>query len=345
MANPNMEAIIEAAPQNPLIQNTLLKMDLKLTHYRNPACSISGGSDSDIMMDIIERVRGDRPVTYVFFDTGIEMAATKRHLDELREKYGLQIIERGAVIPVVRGCRQFGLPFLSKMVSDYLGRLQEHGFQWEDESFTRLTIRYPNCRAALRFWCNAWGENEGDDSRFNINKIAYLKEFIMEHPPNFKISDKCCKGSKKDTAHLCDTEFDACLKIIGERRAEGGKRATTHNSCFSAATDDQIATYRPLFFWSDADKAECAEYYGVTYSDAYTVYGLPRTGCAGCPFGSNFENELIVLHEHEPKLACAVENIFGASYEYTRAYREYRDRCKARDKTEVRGQVGFDDAV
>lgn len=341
MGSPNMDAIIEAAPQNPLLQNTLLKMDLKLTHYRNPVCSVSGGSDSDIMIDIIERVRGDRPVTYVFFDTGIEMAATKRHLDELREKYGIEIIKRGAVIPVAKGCREHGLPFLSKAVAENIDRLQQHGFRWEDAPYWRLALRYPGCTAALKWWCNEWG----DDSRFNIDRFPYLKDFMLANPPKFRISKRCCQGSKKDTAHLCDTEFSAHLKIIGERRAEGGQRATAHSSCFTAATDDQIATYRPLFFWSDADKAEYAEYYGVTYSDAYTVYGLPRTGCAGCPFGSNFETELAVLHEHEPKLANAVESIFGASYEYMRAYRAYRDRCKARDKTEVRGQIGFDDAV
>lgn len=89
-----MEEIIEGAPNNPLIQNTLLKMDLKLRYYRNPVCSVSGGSDSDIMIDIIERVRGDRPVTYVFFDTGIEYEATKRHLDDSETKYGIKIERR-----------------------------------------------------------------------------------------------------------------------------------------------------------------------------------------------------------------------------------------------------------
>lgn len=329
----NMEAVIEAAPNNPLIQNTLLKMDLKLRYYRNPVCSVSGGSDSNIMTDIIERVRENRPVTYVFFDTGIEYAATKRHLDELEAKYNIKIERRKAVVPVPKGCKEYGLPFISKMVSENIDRLQKHGFQWEDEPLEVLDPRYPGCRAALRWWCNDYEP----DSKFNISACAYLKEFLIENPPKMRISKHCCQGAKKDTAALLETEYNCGMKIIGERRAEGGQRATAHSTCFDIPTEDSIATYRPLYFWSDADKLEYKNWYGVQYSDCYEIYGLPGTGCAGCPFGSNFETELKVIDEYEPKLSTAVHNIFDASYEYTRAYREYRDRRKAEEK--LRGQT------
>ena len=58
-------------------------------------------------------------------------------------------------------------------------------------------------------------------------------------------------------------------------------------------------------------------------SRCYTEYGLKRTGCAGCPFGKDFEFELEVIQKYEPKLYKAVNNIFGDSYEYTRKYREF----------------------
>jgi len=64
--------------------------------------------------------------------------------------------------------------------------------------------------------------------------------------------------------------------------------------------------------------------YGVQTSDCYTKYGMQRTGCAGCPFGSRFEEELEIIKIHEPKLCVAANNIFGQSYEYTRAYREFK---------------------
>ena len=45
--------------------------------------------------------------------------------------------------------------------------------------------------------------------------------------------------------------------------------------------------------------------------------------CSGCPYGRDFEEELRIIEEHEPKLYKAVNNIFKDSYEYTRKYREF----------------------
>ena len=50
---------------------------------------------------------------------------------------------------------------------------------------------------------------------------------------------------------------------------------------------------------------------------------MARTGCAGCPFGRDFEFELEIMGKYEPKLFRAVNIIFGSSYEYTRKYREF----------------------
>ena len=55
----------------------------RLTQHPNAICSISGGSDSDILLDLIERSRqmvSHPEVKYCFFNTGLEMAATKRHI-------------------------------------------------------------------------------------------------------------------------------------------------------------------------------------------------------------------------------------------------------------------------
>lgn len=90
------EAVLNAAPENELIRNTMKKADLLLNSYKNPVCSISGGSDSDVMLDLLERVRGNRKITYVFFNTGIEYRATLRHLDDLEAKYGIEIVRRKA---------------------------------------------------------------------------------------------------------------------------------------------------------------------------------------------------------------------------------------------------------
>lgn len=303
---------------NLMIQDAIQVMHNRLSQYERPICSVSGGSDSDIMIDLIEQVK-PHFVTYAFFDTGVEYQATKQHLDYLQERYSIKIERRPAVVPVPLGCKRHGQPFLSKKVSEYIARLQAHEFKWEDKPFEELYAEYPHCKVALRWWCNLWGKG----SSFNISRNKLLKEFMIAFPPWFRISKECCTGAKKKTAHLCDTEFAADLKITGERRAEGGERATANTSCFTPAEKDRIAAYRPLFFISDADKQCYENHYCILHSDCY-IWGMKRTGCAGCPFGSHFETELELIKQYEPRLYGAVNNIFADSYKYTRMYRAFK---------------------
>ena len=325
--------LIEGAPTFE-VQTAFTKGKVVLQSYENIAVSISGGADSDLVMDFVQkilqilRVLGIvKNVKYIFFDTGMEFYATKEHLDFLEAKYGVEIHREKAVVPVPLGVRKYGQPFFSKQVSDYIDRLQRHGFKWEDRPFNELIVEYPKCKAALRWWCNEWGEG----SRFNISRNKYLKEFMVENPPTFKISKKCCEGAKKKTAKRFQKNNDAELSIQGLRKAEGGVRATGVNSCFSSSMGE-MATYRPIFWFSDTDKKQYCEAYGVTHSRCYTQYGLPRTGCACCPFGSNFETELKVAEQYEPKLFKAANKVFGNSYEYTRAYRRFKEEREASER-------------
>ena len=72
----------------------------------------------------------------------------------------------------------------------------------------------------------------------------------------------------------------------------------------------------------------------IVFCTGYEEYALRRTGCAGCPFGRNFEYELEVIGKYEPKLLKAVNNIFGDSYEYTRRYKEFAKEINAKTKAE-----------
>lgn len=95
-----------------------------------------------------------------------------------------------------------------------------------------------------------------------------------------------------------------------------------HKSWFDDNND--IDNYRPLFWYKDSDKEDYERAYGIVHSDCYLEYGLKRTGCCGCPYGRDFENELEIIQKYEPKLYKAVTNIFKDSYEYTRKYYEFR---------------------
>lgn len=100
------------------------------------------------------------------------------------------------------------------------------------------------------------------------------------------------------------------------------KHAEKNYKNYSIKSHDE---WRPLFWLKNADKQQYKEFNGIQYSDCYEVYGLKRTGCFGCPFGSAFEEELKIIEQYEPNLFLAANNIFGKSYEYMRKYREYKE--------------------
>ena len=315
-------------PQNYDIYKSFLVTRDKFNKYEKILCSVSGGSDSDVMLDLFCRYDKDK-VTFVFFDTGLEYKATHEHLKYLEEKYGIEIIRIKAKKPIPLTCRDDGQPVLSKQVSEFISRLQRHNFKWEDKSYDELIKEYPKCSSALKWWC----DDKGEGSMFSIKRNKWLKEFMIANPPDFKISNKCCKYSKKDPVKYFMKENDFDLNCYGVRKAEKGVRASAYKNCFSDNTEkSKIDEYRPIFWYKDKTKEVYEEFFNVIHSKCYTEYGLKRTGCAGCSYGRNFEEELEILKEYEPNLYKAVNNIFGKSYEYTRKYREFAKEMNKNNK-------------
>lgn len=301
----------------------------------SPICSISGGADSDIVLDLIHKVDEDKKVTYFWIDTGLEYLAAKEHLTELEKKYGIEIVRLKPEKPIPTCIKEYGVPFLSKYVSEQMMRLQKHNFQWEDESLEVLLQKYPRCKTALQWWC---GERYSDEngiekiSRFSITRNRFLKEFIMANPPDFPISNKCCDFSKKKPAKRIVKELNADLDMTGIRKAEGGIRSAAYKTCFSECKSKGCDTFRPIFWYTDSDKRDYEDLFNVTHSRCYTEYGLKRTGCVGCPFSKHINEELAVIEQYEPNLYKAAVNLFGKSYEYTRKYREFQKMMKLQEK-------------
>lgn len=348
-----LQELINRAPTQAVL-NSILKTANELRGHSKALASISGGADSDVMLDMLARIDHEDKVQYVFFDTGLEYQATKDHLKYLEEKYGIQIKTQKAVKPIPVCCKEFGQPFLSKVVSRRIDVLQRHGFKFEDKPFEvlldeyceqipeEIALRSPKqycfengkyyrgCSTSIRWWCNAFEKRDGSLGRYNIGYNKYLKEFMVANPPMFKISDKCCDYAKKKVAKAAAENTEADLSIYGVRKAEGGARSEAYKSCFTDRSDEGAPNeFRPIFWYVNEDKRAYEEEFDVTHSKCYTEYGLKRTGCAGCPFGKKFEDELSVIEQYEPKLYAAVNNIFGDSYEYTRKYREFAAKMKA----------------
>lgn len=352
-------ADFEAPAKFQAIQTIVAK---RLMEHPNAVCSYSGGSDSDILIDVIEQARKAfslQPVQYVFFNTGLEMKATKDHVKEVAEKYGVNIETVRPKINIVKAARTYGIPFVSKIMSTGLKEWQRKGVpltiadeyaQAEDKHAKRkeLSERYPHCESLINFLCCC--NREGDprpNIQLVINSSRYMLDFLKEHPPEFKISADCCNYCKKNCAHKYQKNFD--MVITGERRDEGGMRSVPRQGeansqmCFSETANGKYRL-RPLYYVSDADKEWYKERYGIQYSAAYWKYGLTRTGCCGCPISYKAVDDLEMIRPYEPNLVKAAWNIFGDSYRYRQQYNEFKAAKMAEDKRDedrIEGQMSM----
>lgn len=336
-----------------------------LREHPKSICSYSGGADSDILLDLIEQTRKAfdlPPVKYVFFNTGLEMKATKDHVKDIAEKYGVEIEEHRPKINIVMATRKYGVPFVSKIMSSGLSEWQKKGIplsiaqeyeQAEDKAAKRqeLKERYPKCESVINFLCccNSAGEPR-PNIQLVINSSKYMRDFIGEYPPDFQISAKCCDYCKKQVAHEVQKDYE--MVITGERRDEGGMRSVPRKDntalCFTETASGQFRL-RPLYYVSDKDKEWYKQYHGVRYSDAYEVYGLTRTGCCGCPISYKAIDDLEIIRPYEPNVVKAAWNIFGKSYEYRKKYNEYKERRRLEEKQkeesddQIEGQMNITD--
>ena len=306
---------MEGFPRNNTIADNFIRgySIINRSYYDKVMATISGGSDSDVVLDILTRADINKKIDYIWLDTGLEYQATKDHLEYLEEKYGIKIKRVRPKKPIPVAVKEYGQPFCNKRVAGMIGRLQAHNFKWEDAPYEELLRKYPNCKGALDWWCN----------KICNNKL--LKEFLIANPPTFKISDHCCECAKKTPVkHLIQNEGYQ-LNIYGVRKAEGGNRSTAYHSCFGNKSHGKASwdEYRPLYWYTSEDKRDYCEALNIVHSECYTKYGLQRTGCCGCPFGRDFEHELEILEKYEPKLYKAANIIFKDSYEYTRKYHQF----------------------
>ena len=272
-------------PESKAILDAFIISNAKLKRSDKAVVSVSGGSDSDVVVDMVSQLKR-KDVEYVFVNPGLELTATRLHITHLEAKYGINVQRIRPKITIPIACKKYGQPFLNKYVSNMLYRLQRHHFSFTDEPYEVLIKKYPNCKIALDWYCNRHYKG----SRFVISRNRLLKEFLVNFPPYFEISAMCCVVSKERPLAEWIQKNKIDLDICGVRKAEGGVRAGAYRNCFTYR-DDGASQYRPIFYFKKQDKDLYNQHYDVKNSVAYEEYGLKRTGCAGCPCSLHLEDE------------------------------------------------------
>lgn len=135
-------------------------------------------------------------------------------------------------------------------------------------------------------------------------------QFEQEMP--FKISDVCCDRLKKDPIKAFEKENGIPYTIVGLRREEGGRRSFTKCMVWKG----KKMHFHPLSVVSE----EWIDWYiqkrGIKLCKLYyPPYNFTRTGCKGCPFALNLQQNLDVLQAYFPKEREQCEIIWKPVYE------------------------------
>lgn len=264
----------------------------ELYHETNGQCyvSFSGGKDSTVVLAIIKMcvdLCTIEPIKAVFCDTGIEMGATRDFVKWCKENWypNIEIIRPQKSFKWVLDNR--GKPIKSKMKSEHLRRFQSTRNE-ESLSFTNLIGFDKNGRT------------------FAKTKIADKDMHLLHNRFEIKSSSDCCKYLKKKPFEKWQKENGVKGYITGIRMDEGGARELNalkrakNGGKLCTTTKGNYIVKMPIIDWTDDDIEEFIQKYNIPLSKAYTDYGLKRTGCMGCPFALDIENNLKVLWEHEP---------------------------------------------
>ena len=269
--------------------------------------SFSGGKDSTVLHYLIDEALPNNKIPRVYINTGIEYNDILKFVKEMQKSdERIQIVNSNVHIPSM--LKQKGYPFKSKEHAHKLAIYQRAGM-------TKAIQRYVD------------GLREDDSlSRFACPK-ALIYQFSNEFGLN--VSDKCCDELKKKTAHRYEKKSGRNISIIGLRMDEGGQRAN-QKGCVVFDSKKQLKKFKPLNpvtddwmdWYIESRKIKLCRLY-------YEPFNFKRTGCKGCPFALDLQDQLETMERLLPGERKQCEILWKPVYD---EYRKIGYRLKKEEQ-------------
>ena len=161
-------------------------------------------------------------------------------------------------------------------------------------------------------------EGDGASNQFVLCPISLRHLFTANGKPPFKVSSNCCKKLKKDTAHRYEKSSGRKIAITGMRSSEGGQRMRI-KGCVLTDSQGSLKRFHPLIVvndeWEDwfleRERIELCKLY-------YPPFNFKRTGCKGCPFSLDLQEQLSIMEVYIPEERKQCEIIWKPVYELYR---------------------------
>lgn len=313
-----------------LLQDRIQKIQQIINQYgeENFYISFSGGKDSVVLSELVDMALPENTIPRVYANTGIELNMI---IDFVNKK--AETDKRIIIIKPKKSIKQIleseGYPFKSK---DY----SERHYAYETTGLNTHWIR--------RYIGIEKNENDIKYGQRYLCPPQLLYQFtpeFLEHQKEigFKISDKCCTRLKEEPLKDWAKQNKKIHAMIGLMRSEGGRR--NHAKCL-VFRNEKLQSFHPLAPMTKKWEEWYIKKFNIDICDIYKEpYNFERTGCKGCPFAPNLQEQLDILEKFFPNEWKQCEIIWAPVYA---EYRRLGYRLKPLEVKQIEGQMSlFDD--
>lgn len=273
-----------------VIKTANKEYDLKNNAY----LSFSGGKDSTILHYLLDLALPNNNIPRVFINTGIEYNYIVDYVKELASN-DKRFIIINSNINIKKMLEEKGYPFKSK----------EHSLRVEQF-------------------------NNGSNAKF-INKYTWKTDYrghylcpkLLLYQFNkrglYNYSNKCCYELKKKPFYKWAKENNKSIAITGMKREEGGNRKNIAGCILTDKKSGKVIKFHPLLVVGDKFENWFIDKYKIELCKLYyPPFNFNRTGCKGCPYSLDLQNQLEIMQLYLPNERKQCEAI----WKYV--YNEYR---------------------
>lgn len=293
---------------------------------KNAYISFSGGKDSTILHHLIDLALPNNKIPRLFLNTGIEYNDIVNYVKELA-KDDDRIIIHNSGANIKQTLEEYGYPFKSKQhshnfsiyknnketINKYINKINNDYKLLKDYNFIS---NLPKGVKTIIKYIYGIRERERESCISTKNcPEALLYQFDGEFTLN--CSDKCCFKLKKQPALKYAKDNNKTITITGIRGEEGGMRNQGGCTIFEG---NYLKKFHPLKPINEDFENWFIKHYNIKLCKLYyPPFNFKRTGCKGCPFSLDLQNQLDIMEELLPNEKKQCENIWKPVYdEYRR---------------------------
>jgi len=330
-----------------LLSMTSLPLDKKIEHFVKTFCefflhfkgevylSWSGGKDSDVACDIIDKIWSgefkhylpliiwEAVVSYrkprrAFCNTGLEFPEIVDRV-KARSKSHNDVDILKPMMGFTKVIKEIGVAVGSKHIAMQLRRLKGY-----------LANPKPSNAASARLYMTGIKANGEKSNGFGLSK-KWLR--LLDAP--FPVSDKCCNIFKKEPFHRHEKKTGK-KAVLFTTTEESGSRKMAYLQTGCNSYEQGKERCRPYSIFTEADTWQYADQYGMRFAEVYydrtvmvvqldgtlkeeTLPAEKRTGCTFCMFGLHLEpkginNRIQRLAISHPKYYDIIINKCGLGF-------------------------------